>query len=103
MFAWAVTKALDLETMGWYARMLDIHLNMEMDLHRKYAGRFGISLGGLEAVGVWRPAGASTAFLVRSFADGVLADLPAPPFPSAGGLPFDGLILLKAVHAHAAE
>jgi len=96
MFAWAVTKALDLETMGWYARMLDIHLNMEMDLHRKYAGRFGISLEELEAVGMWPTARAYTDFLVRSSADGDLADLTAALLPCAWGYAYVGQHLAKA-------
>src|SRR5690606_32401921 len=73
--AWAVTKALDLETMGWYARVLDLLLNVEMGLHRKYAERFGISHEELEAEEMWPTNRAYTDFLVRTAADGDLADL----------------------------
>src|SRR5690606_34194742 len=48
IFAWGVTKALDLETMGWYAKVLDLTLNVEMGLHRTYAERFGITTEELE-------------------------------------------------------
>src|SRR5690606_18775696 len=96
MFAWAVTKALDLETMGWYARMLDLHLNMEMGLHRKYAERFGISLEELEAEEMWPTNRAYTDFLIRTSADGDLADLTAALLPCAWGYAYVGQNLARA-------
>src|SRR5690606_8615826 len=66
MFAWAVAKADRLESMGWYAAVLNLTLNTEMALHRKYAERFGISTAELEAAEVWPTTRAYTDFLVRT-------------------------------------
>ena len=48
VFALGAAKADDLDTMSTFARLLDGTLNIEMDLHRKYAGKFGISEEELE-------------------------------------------------------
>ena len=48
VFAWAAAKADRLESMSWYARVLDLTLNTEMELHRTYAARFGIGRDELE-------------------------------------------------------
>ena len=90
VFAWGVTKALDLETMGWYARVLDLTLNVEMGLHRSYAERFGITTEELEAEQIWPTARAYTDFLVRTAADGDLADLMAALLPCAWGYAYVG-------------
>lgn len=85
MFAWGAAKAHRLESMQWFARILDLTLNMEMDLHRRYATRFGIQTEELEAETMWPTARAYTDFLVRSAADGDLADLVAALLPCAWG------------------
>ncbi len=85
MFAWAVAKADRLESMGWYAAVLNLTLNTEMALHRKYAARFGISIADLEAAEVWPTTRAYTDFLVRTAADGDMADLLAALLPCAWG------------------
>src|SRR5262252_112237 len=43
LLALATAKALDLETMGRFANLLDATLNREMSLHREFASRCGIS------------------------------------------------------------
>jgi thiaminase/transcriptional activator TenA len=53
IFAWAVAKADQLDSMGWYAKVLDLTLNTEMALHRTYAERFGVSPEELEAQPMW--------------------------------------------------
>ena len=53
VFAWAAAKADRLESMRWYARVLDLTLNSEMELHRGYASRFGISRDELEREPMW--------------------------------------------------
>ena len=73
IFAWAVTKARRLDSMGWYASVLDLTLNTEMELHRTYAARFGIAREALEAEEMWPTTRAYTDFLVRVAADGDLA------------------------------
>lgn len=96
IFAWAVAKATDLETMGWYARVLDLLLNTEMGLHRSYAERFGISHAELEAEEMWPTNRAYTDFLVRTAADGDLADLTSALLPCAWGYAYIGQTLARA-------
>ena len=43
LFAFGSVKARDIETMAQFAKLLDETLNGEMDLHRQYAKRFGIT------------------------------------------------------------
>ena len=85
VFAWAAAKADRLEAMSWYAMVLNLTLNTEMELHRTYAGRFGISLEDLEAEPMWPTTRAYTDFLVRTAADGDMADLLAALLPCAWG------------------
>jgi thiaminase (transcriptional activator TenA) len=85
IFAWAVAKADRLESMSWYARVLDLTLNTEMALHRSYAAEFGISNAELEAEPLWPTNQAYTDFLVRTAADGDMADLLAALLPCAWG------------------
>jgi len=85
MFAWGAAKSQRLEAMGWYARLLDLILNLEMGLHRGYAERFGITPEELERERIWPTARAYTDFLVRTAADGDMADLVAALLPCAWG------------------
>lgn len=85
IFAWAVAKADRLESMSWYAAVLDMTLNTEMRLHREYAARFGLTPADLEAEPMWPTTRAYTDFLVRVAADGDMADLLAALLPCAWG------------------
>ncbi|MFO7588056.1 MAG: thiaminase II [Gemmatimonadota bacterium] len=85
VFAWAAAKADRLASMAWYASVLDLTLNTEMGLHRAYAARFGISETELEAEEMWPTTRAYTDFLVRTAADGDMADLLAALLPCAWG------------------
>ncbi len=85
VFAWAVANARRLECMGWYAQVLNLTLNTEMELHRSYAARFGISPAELEEAEMWPTNRAYTDFLVRTAADGDMADLLAALLPCASG------------------
>ena len=85
IFAWAVAKADRLESMGWYASVLDLTLNTEMELHRTYAARFGVGPEELEATEMWPTTRAYTDFLVRTSADGDMLDLLAALLPCAWG------------------
>ncbi len=85
VFAWAVAKAERLESMSWYATVLDLTLNTEMELHREYAARFGIGRDELEATDMWPTTRAYTDFLVRTAADGDMAELLAALLPCAWG------------------
>jgi thiaminase (transcriptional activator TenA) len=85
IFAWAVAKARRLESMGWYAQVLNLTLNTEMELHRTYAARFGIDAEELERAEMWPTTRAYTDFLVRTAADGDMSDLLAALLPCAWG------------------
>lgn len=85
IFAWAVAKADRLDSMGWYAAVLNLTLNTEMQLHRDYAARFGITPEALESTGMWPTTRAYTDFLVRTAADGDMMDLLAALLPCAWG------------------
>jgi thiaminase/transcriptional activator TenA len=56
-----------------------------MELHRAYAARFGIGADDLECGEMWPTTRAYTDFLVRTSADGDLADLVAALLPCAWG------------------
>jgi thiaminase/transcriptional activator TenA len=88
VFAWAVAKADNLTSMAWYAAVLNLTLNTEMDLHRQYAGRFGLTANDLERAPMWPTTRAYTDFLVRTAADGDMADLLAALLPCAWGYVF---------------
>lgn len=85
VFAWAVARSDRLESMSWHAAALHLTLNTEMALHREYAARFGIQPTELEAEEMWPTTRAYTDFLVRTAADGDLADLVAALLPCAWG------------------
>jgi thiaminase/transcriptional activator TenA len=85
VFAWAVARSDRLESMSWHAAALHLTLNTEMALHREYAARFGIEPTELEAEEMWPTTRAYTDFLVRTAADGDLADLVAALLPCAWG------------------
>ena len=85
IFAWAVAKATRLESMSWYAEVLNLTLNTEMALHRVYAGRFGLTPEDMEAEPMWPTTRAYTDFLLRTAADGDMMDLLAALLPCAWG------------------
>ncbi len=90
VFAWAAAKADRFESMSWYARVLDLTLNTEMDFHRRYAARFGIGRDELEREPMWPTTRAYTDFLVRTAADGDLSELLAALLPCAWGYAYIG-------------
>jgi thiaminase/transcriptional activator TenA len=81
----AAARADRLESMTWYADLLHLTLGTEMDLHRRYAARFGISEEELQAEPMWSTTRAYTDFLVRTAATGEAADLPAVLLPCEWG------------------
>lgn len=85
VFAWATTKAPTLDQMSWYTAVQDLTLNTEMELHREYAEKFGISAKDLETTARWPTTQAYTDFLLRNAADGDLAELVAVLLPCAWG------------------
>jgi thiaminase/transcriptional activator TenA len=85
VFAWAAAKAEDLQSMAWYAGVLDLTLNTEMGLHRDYAARFSLTPQELESEPMWPTTRAYTDFLIRTAADGDMLDLLAVLLPCAWG------------------
>jgi thiaminase/transcriptional activator TenA len=85
VFAWGAAKAEALEEMQFFAGTLDLTLNTEMELHRDYARRFGIDEEALETAEMWPTTRAYTDFLVRTAADGSMAELLAALLPCAWG------------------
>jgi thiaminase/transcriptional activator TenA len=98
VFAWAAAKSDRLDSMGWYAGVLDLTLNTEMALHREYAARFGIGESELEAEEMWPTTRAYTDFLVRTAADGDMAELLAALLPCAWGYAWLGARLAAGEH-----
>ncbi len=80
MFAIGSIKAYDLETMGKFAELLHSTLNVEMELHRQYAERFGIAREELEAT---QPAPTTIAYTkyMLDAAQGSLAEVVAALLP----------------------
>ena len=85
VLALASARAPDLETMGWFAQLLDETLNTEMELHRSYCAEFGITRDELEAT---RPAPTTigyTSFLLNIAHQGSFGELVASLLPCQWG------------------
>lgn len=96
VFAWAAAKATRLDSMSWYAAVLNLTLNTEMELHRQYASRFGLTPEDLEGEPMWPTTRAYTDFLVRTSADGDMLDLLSALLPCAWGYVFIAQRLAEA-------
>ena len=81
VLALASAKAGDLETMGRFAQLLHETLNTEMDLHRGFAAKFGISAGELEGTQAAPGTRAYTQHLLTAAYGGDLADITAAILP----------------------
>jgi thiaminase/transcriptional activator TenA len=90
VFAWAAAKADRMESMSWFAAMVSLTLDTEMNLHRDYAARFGITPEELAAEEMWPTTRAYTDFLLRTAATGDLAELVAALLPCAWGYVYIG-------------
>ena len=85
VLALASARAPDLETMGWFARLLDATMNTEMELHRSYCSRFGISRDELEETIAAPTTLAYTSFLLNVAYQGSFAELAASFLPCQWG------------------
>lgn len=81
MFALASTKAYDLTTSARFAALQEATLNGEMELHREYAERFGISREELEATKPSFVMLAYTSYMLRVAHQGSLAELVSSLLP----------------------
>ena len=85
VLALASARAPDLETMGWFAQLLDETLNTEMELHRTYCAELGISRQQLEDT---QPAPTTigyTSFLLKVAHQGGFGELVAALLPCQWG------------------
>ncbi|HSL99404.1 MAG TPA: thiaminase II [Candidatus Limnocylindria bacterium] len=85
VFALASAKSWHLKDMGTFATLLNTTLNVEMDLHRKTCGGFGIPAPELERTRKSMITSAYTDFLVRTCHEGSLSDILAVLTPCACG------------------
>ena len=85
VMALASARAPDLETMAWFARLLDGTLNTEMELHRSYCSRFGISPTELEGTSAAPTTVAYTSYLLNVAHQGSFAELAASFLPCQWG------------------
>lgn len=85
LFALGAARAPDLATLTRFADLLAATARTEMDLHRSYAGEFGISPHELEAEPMAPTTRAYTDFLLRTAALGDFAELAAALLPCMWG------------------
>ena len=85
VLALASARAPDLETMSWFARLLDETLNTEMELHRSYCAEFGISRRELEQTRSAPTTTAYTSFLLKVAHQDSFAELVASLLPCQWG------------------
>ena len=85
VLALASARAPDLETMGWFAKLLDETLNVEMDLHRGYCEEFGITAPELAATIPSPTTVAYTSFLLKVAHQGSFGELVASLLPCQWG------------------
>ena len=72
VFAIGASKAKDLRTMTIFANLLHGTMNYEMDLHREYAAKFGISK---EELGTTEPSATMTAYTSYMLSQSQLGDV----------------------------
>ncbi|TES55843.1 thiaminase II [Halalkalibacterium halodurans] len=81
LFALGTLKGNDLQTMSTFSKLLHATLNVEMDLHRAYAKRLGISAEELEATEPAATTLAYTSYMLNVAQRGSLLDLIAAVLP----------------------
>ena len=85
VLAMASARAPDLDTMGWFARLLHETLNTEMELHRSFCAQFGITPKELEETRVAPTTLAYTNFLLNVAQQGTFRELAAAFLPCQWG------------------
>ena len=85
VFAHGVIKASDETTMAIFAQLLDGTLNTEMDLHRGYCKKFGITATEMETAPIAPTTHAYTRHLLNVAESGTLAELVAGVLPCQWG------------------
>ena len=85
VLALAAARAPELETMSWFAGLLDETLNTEMAMHRNYCARFGIISEELQATEAAPSTVAYTSFLLKTAHQGSFGELAASLLPCQWG------------------
>ena len=85
VFAYGVIKAPDEATMALFSQLLNETLNTEMDLHRGYCEKFGISAAEMEQAPVAPTTHAYTRHVLDVAQSGTLAELIAGVLPCQWG------------------
>ena len=85
VLALASARAPDLETMRWFAGVLEATLTTEMDLHRSYCAEFGITSAELEGTRATPTTTAYTSFLLKVAYLGSFGELVAALVPCQWG------------------
>ena len=85
VLALGAARAPELEVMSWFAGLLDETLNSEMDLHRGYCARFGITRKELEDTQPAPTTVAYTSYLLRVASQGSFGELAASLLPCQWG------------------
>ena len=85
LFAFGAARAPDHDTMRRFVELARSTLEDEMELHRSYAGQFGISIEELEREAMAPTTRGYTDFLVRTAATGEFAELLAALLPCMWG------------------
>lgn len=85
VFAYGAIKAHDEATMALFAKLLNETLNTEMDLHRGYCQKFGISPAEMEAAPMAPTTHAYTRHMLHVAQIGTLADVIAGVLPCQWG------------------
>ncbi len=85
VLALGAARAPELEVMSWFAGLLDETLNTEMELHRGYCSRFGITRDELEATKAAPTTVAYTGYLLRVASQGSFGELAASLLPCQWG------------------
>jgi len=93
LFGFAAARSPDLPTLVRFAELLQTTVTTEMDLHRDFAARFGISRSELEAEAMAPATRAYTNFLLRTAALSDFAELAAALLPCMWGFSEIGLRL----------
>ena len=95
VFAYGVIKAHDEATMAMFSQLVNETLNTEMDLHRGYCQKFGITAAEMEAAPMAPTTHAYTRHVLNVAETGTLADLVAGVLPCQWGYAEIGTTLAK--------
>jgi thiaminase/transcriptional activator TenA len=85
VFALASAKARTLDNMGYFASLLDLTLNTEMDLHKRTCAKFGIAAEELENTEPAMATLAYTSFLIKSCYEETMPGILSVLLPCAWG------------------